>query len=400
MPHATDREASRLPRPPSKRSAVPPFIVMDVISAAAKREAAGAHIIHMEVGQPGTAAPSVAREAVKRFIDTDTLGYSEALGRPALRARIAKVYMDRHGIDVAPERIVVTTGSSAAFVLAFMALFEVGERVLLPSPGYPCYRHILSALGVGSEIIETGPSTRWMPTAEQVDTRAEAAPGVAGLLVASPSNPTGTMLEPARLAELIDACRRQRLWFISDEIYHGLTYAMPAETALAYSNDVIVINSFSKYFSMTGWRIGWVVVPPGLVRTIERLAQNLYICPPAISQAAALAAFDATVELDANCAVYRANRDLLLDGLPKAGFTELVPADGAFYLYADVSSLTDDSAAFTRAMLEETGVAATPGVDFDEARGNRFMRFSYSGTTADMAQAVRRLANWPRLQRK
>lgn len=393
------QDPSRLPRPPSARSAVPPFIVMDVISAAARREAQGADIVHMEVGQPGTAAPSVAREAVKRFIDTDTLGYSEALGRPALRARIARHYRDWYGVDVDPERVIVTTGSSAAFVLAFMALFDAGDSVLLPSPGYPCYRHILSSLGVASDIVETGPSTRWMPTPDMVAERIRRNPGIAGLLVASPSNPTGTMLEPERLAALVAVCRRAGIWFISDEIYHGLTYALPAETALRTSPDAIVINSFSKYFSMTGWRIGWMIVPPALVRPIERLAQNLYICPPVIAQAAALAAFDATAELEANRAVYRANRDLLLDGLPRAGFTELVPADGAFYLYADVSGFTDDSAAFTRAMLEETGVAATPGVDFDEARGNRFVRFSYSGPTAAMAQGVARLARWPRLKR-
>jgi aspartate/methionine/tyrosine aminotransferase len=411
--------ASSLPRPPALRSAVPPFIVMDVISAAARREAEGASVIHMEVGQPGTPAPRVVREAVKRLIDANTLGYTEGLGRPALRERIAQHYQERYGVSVAPERVIVTTGSSAAFVLAFLALFDAGERVILPSPGYPCYRHILSALGVESLIVETGPAQRWMPTAEQID-RAVLAQrrtipkgqltaadvewvgqrGVAGMLVASPSNPTGTMLEPDRLKTLVETCRGWGMWFISDEIYHGLTYAMPAATALAYGDDAIVINSFSKYFSMTGWRIGWMVVPPGLVRTIERLAQNLYICAPAIAQAAALAAFDATEELEANRAVYRANRDLLLAELPKAGLTEIVPADGAFYLYVDVSRFTDDSRAFTQALLEETGIAATPGVDFDEARGGRFVRFSYSGTAQDMAEAARRLREWSGLRPK
>jgi aspartate/methionine/tyrosine aminotransferase len=396
---ASSRDERELPRPPARRSAVPPFIVMDVISAAARREAAGEKVIHMEVGQPGTPAPRAAREAVKRLIDRDTLGYSEALGMPALRARIARHYEQYYGVPLDPARIVVTSGSSAAFVLAFLALFEPGDRVMLPSPGYPCYRHILSALGTGNAIIETGHRSRWMPTPEDVEAGA-ADPRVAGLLVASPSNPTGTMLEPMRLRELVRACQRRRLWFVSDEIYHGLNYEIPAASALQFSDNVIVINSFSKYYSMTGWRIGWMVVPPGLIRTIERLAQNLYICPPAVSQVAALAAFGAVEELEANRAVYKANRDLLLAELPKAGITQIVPADGAFYLYADVSRFTDDSAEFTAAMLADIGVAATPGIDFDEDRGRRFVRFSYSGRTADMAEGARRLAAWPRLRLK
>lgn len=388
-----------LPRPPAARSAVAAFIVMDVISAAARREAAGERVIHMEVGQPGTPAPKTAREAAKRQIEESTLGYSEALGMPALRARIARHYADTYGVPLDPARIIVTTGSSAAFVLAFLALFEPSETVLLPSPGYPCYRHILSALGVGSKIIETGPASRWMPTPEDVEAGA-AYTRTAGLLVASPSNPTGTMLQPTRLGKLVQACQRNRIWFISDEIYHGLNYETPAATALQFSSSVIVINSFSKYFSMTGWRIGWMVVPAGLVRTVERLAQNLYICPPAVSQAAALAAFDGIEELEANRQVYKTNRDILLNALPKACFTQIVPADGAFYLYADVSSFTDDSAAFAAAMLSEAGVAATPGIDFDEARGGRYIRFSYSGSTADIVEGVSRLSAWSRLRLK
>jgi aspartate/methionine/tyrosine aminotransferase len=400
MPAHHDRlsTAAGLLRAPSLRSAVPPFMVMDVIAEAARREAAGQRVIHMEVGQPGTPAPLIVREAAKRAIDTETLGYTEALGIPALRQRIARHYRDWYGVDVSPDRIVVTTGSSAAFVLAFLALFNPGDRVLLPSPGYPCYRHILSALGVETVLIETGPETRWMPTAEGVTAQVSASDGAAGLLVASPSNPTGTMLERERLEALIAACRKGGVWFISDEIYHGLTYEVPATSALQVSDDVVVINSFSKYFSMTGWRIGWMVVPDALVRPIERLAQNLYISTPGVAQAAALAAFDAHEELQINRAVYAANRALLLAELPKAGFDSIVPADGAFYLYVDVSRLTDDSATFTRQMLEETSVAATPGLDFDAARGSKFVRFSYSRTTEDMAEGVRRLQAWPRLQ--
>jgi aspartate/methionine/tyrosine aminotransferase len=384
-------------RPPSERSAIDPFIVMDVMRAAAAREAAGERVIHMEVGQPGTAAPKAAREAVRRALDSDNLGYTLALGMQPLRERIAHFYKERHGVTVGPERIVVTSGSSAAFVLAFLALFDAGAKVALPAPGYPCYRHILTALGARALMIETGPNSRWMPTADQIEAMA-AAEDLDGLLIASPANPTGTMLEPGRLAEIIAACRRRGMWFVSDEIYHGLTYGLPESTALEHSDDAVVINSFSKYFSMTGWRVGWMVVPPGIVRTIERLAQNLYISPPAISQVAALGAFDGIAELDANRQVYAANRALLLTELPKVGLNKIVPADGAFYLYVDVGDYTDDSLAFARSMLEETGVAATPGVDFDAARGRRFIRFSYSGTTADMAEAAHRLQRWPRLR--
>jgi aspartate/methionine/tyrosine aminotransferase len=292
--------------------------------------------------------------------------------------------------------VVVTSGSSAGFVLSFLALFDVGAKVVLPSPGYPCYRHILTALGQMPHVARTDASSRWMPTAAQLD--AAAAEGAEGLLVASPANPTGTMLDKARLSELAEACRRNRLWLISDEIYHGLTYDAPAETALNVAPEAIVINSFSKYYSMTGWRIGWLIVPQALVRPIERLAQNLYISPPGISQVAALAAFEARDELEANKKVYRANRDLLLEELPKAGFRKIVPADGAFYLYVDVSDLTADSAAFCRQMLADTGVAATSGLDFDEERGHQFMRFSYAGTTAEMAEAARRLRAWSNLK--
>ncbi len=381
----------------SKRSAVPPFIVMDVMRAAAQKEAEGTRVIHMEVGQPGTPAPRTAREAVKRALDTDTLGYTLALGRPELRERIARHYKEWYGLDVAPEWVVVTNGSSAAFVLGFLALFDVGARVALPAPGYPCYRHILTALGAVPVTLETGPENRWMPTAGALDELARS-DRLDGLLIASPANPTGTMIEPQRLAELAATCRRRGLWFVSDEIYHGLTYDAPASTALSAGGDVVVINSFSKYFSMTGWRVGWMVVPEGLVRTVERLAQNLYISPPAVAQVAALGAFDATLELEANKRVYAANRSLLLEALPAAGFSSIVPADGAFYLYADVGAYTDDSLAFSKLMLEETGIAATPGVDFDEGRGHRYLRFSYAGTTADMAEAAERLQQWARLK--
>ncbi len=387
-----------LARAASCRSAIDSFIVMDVMSAAAAREAQGIKVVHMEVGQPATPAPRSAREAAKRAIDDSALGYTLALGTEPLRQRIARHYRDCYGVEVAPQRIVVTTGSSAGFVLAFLALFDVGARVALPEPGYPCYRHILTALGQTPVAIETGPSTRWMPSLEQITTLADSSEGLDGLLIASPANPTGTMLEPERLAAIAKACAARGIWFISDEIYHGLTYGMRAETALQYSDAAIVINSFSKYFSMTGWRVGWMIVPEHLVRPIERLAQNLYIAPPAVSQVAALAAFDADDELEANVTVYARNRALLLEALPRLGLDKIVPADGAFYLYCDVGHLTDDSLAFANEMLADIAVAVTPGIDFDPVRGRRFIRFSYAGATADMEEALCRLAGWARLQ--
>jgi aspartate/methionine/tyrosine aminotransferase len=279
-------------------------------------------------------------------------------------------------------------------VLSFLALFDEGAEILLPEPGYPCYRNIVRALGLIPVGLPVGPKERWMPSDELLSKTVAAGQGAAGLLFASPANPTGTAMSRDTLAAICQSCQRLGLTLISDEIYHGLTYGQPAETALAFHDDAIVINSFSKYYSMTGWRIGWMVVPKRLVRTIERLAQNFYISPTAASQIGALAAFDAVEELEANRAVYAANRALLLDELPSAGFTKLAPADGAFYLYADVSELTPDSQGFAKRILEEAGVAVTPGVDFDPSRGHQFIRFSYAGSTEAMAEAARRLRAW------
>ncbi len=392
-PEAGNDDPMRLPRPLPERSAIDPFIVMDVMRAANEREAAGSDVIHMEVGQPGTRAPRTVIEAAKAALDSDRLGYTEALGLPRLRERIAAHYTDHYGVSVPADRIVVTTGSSAGFILTFLAILDHGARMALPSPGYPCYRHILKALGAEPVTIETSDKTRWVPEPAHLELLG-AQGDLHGLLLASPANPTGTMLTGGALAALCEACEKRGLWFVSDEIYHGLDYTEPAQTALAHSDTAIVINSFSKYFSMTGWRVGWMVVPQGLLRTIERLAQNLYISAPTLSQYAAIAAFDARDELEATKAVYARNRELLLEELPKAGFTEILPADGAFYLYADVHRLTNDSAAFAKAMLNEAGVAATPGVDFDAERGNRFIRFSYAGGTEEMAEAATRLRSW------
>jgi aspartate/methionine/tyrosine aminotransferase len=380
----------------SRSGVVPPFMVMDVMRAAAAREAQGTHVIHMEVGQPGTPAPRSALAAVQRVLEVEPLGYTMALGLPALRERIAKHYLDHYRLAVASDRIIVTTGSSAAFVLAFLALFDVGDKVGLPAPGYPCYRHILAALGQRPVILTTDATSRWMPTGDQVEAEAQRE-NLRGLVLASPANPTGTMLEPGRLAELAAACNRNGVWLVSDEIYHGLTYERREETALAHSEQAIVINSFSKYFSMTGWRVGWLVVPQRLMRTVERLAQNLYISPPAVAQVAALGAFAGVEELEANKRVYAENRRLLLDELPKMGLDHIVPADGAFYLYVDISALASDSATFATEMLADLGIAVTPGIDFDEERGHRFVRFCYAGKTPDMVEAARRLRGWRRL---
>ena len=378
---------------PSARSAVPPFVVMDVMAAAARLEAQGRHIVHMEVGQPAASAPATALEATRAALASGRLGYTEALGIPSLRARIARHYGESHGVDIAPERVIVTTGSSAGFILAFLALFEPGDRVAIANPGYPPYRHILTALGCEPVLIETTAASRWEITADALLAAHRRKP-LHGVLVASPANPTGTMIEPAALAELIQTAEGEGMRFLSDEIYHGLDYTFPAETAARLSSSAIVINSFSKYFCMTGWRVGWLVAPEPLVRPIERLQQNLSISVPTLSQIAAEAAFEGRVEMEAVKHGYEENRRILIESLPKAGLDKFLPLDGAFYLYADVSRFTDNSVDFAKRMLEEAGVAATPGVDFDPMHGKEFVRFSYAGSPAEMREAMARIGTW------
>lgn len=378
----------------SDRGNVDPFIVMDVLEAARAAEAGGRRIIHMEVGQPGTPAPEGARRALAAAIGEQALGYTVALGLPALREGIAALYRRRHGIDLDPARVIVTAGSSGAFILAFAALFDAGERVALGEPGYPSYRQILRAMSLCPVGIPTRAEDRFQP-------RAGALPAdIAGLILASPANPTGTILERAALGALIGEAAARGIALISDEIYHGLHYAEPAASALEISDDVYVINSFSKYFSMTGWRVGWMVVPADHVRTVERLAQNLFICPPHASQVAALAALDCGPELEANRAVYAKNRRLMLEGLPGAGFSKIAPPDGAFYIYADVADLTDDSRALAADILAGAGVAVTPGLDFDPVRGNRSLRFSYAAATADISEGLARLGAFMAARRR
>jgi len=376
----------------AERGKIPPFIVMDVMRAANEQEASGRDVLHLEVGQPGTGAPSAVIAAAKAALDRDRLGYTDAFGIPALRERIAAYYLEHYGCQVPVERIAVTTGSSAAFILSFLAAFEPGDRVALAAPGYPAYRNILTALGIEAVEIPVGADSRFQPTPEHL---AELLPRIDGLIVASPSNPTGTMLHPDDLGRLAAFCSDNGVRLISDEIYHGITYGViPEKTAAALSPDAIVINSFSKYFSMTGWRLGWMIVPPDLLRAIECLAQNLFISPPAISQHAGAVAFDCRAELDRNVARYAENRTILLDRLPHAGFNEFASADGAFYLYAHIVNLTNDSDAFCRRMLAEAGVAATPGIDFDTKRGHAYMRFSFARSTDDIVAAADKLIEW------
>lgn len=366
---------------------------MEVMRAAIERESAGHKVVHMEVGQPGAPAPRAVIEAARAALIDGRFGYTEALGTRALRARIARHYSEAHGIDLSPERIAVTTGSSAGFSLAFLSAFDPGDRIAITAPGYPAYRNILGALGVDVVEIETHANTGQALTPEMLAAAHAKAP-LNGLLIASPANPTGTMMQADALGALIAAADDLGIRFISDEIYHRLVYGEAAETALKFTDNAIVVNSFSKYYCMTGWRIGWMVLPENLVRPVERIAQNLYISPPDISQRAAIAAFDATPELEAVRAGYAANRQLLLDRLPRIGFDDYSPVDGAFYVYVSVRRFSNDSVEFTQRMLAEAGVAATPGPDFDRARGDGTMRFSFAGTQSDMIEAMDRLETW------
>jgi aspartate/methionine/tyrosine aminotransferase len=382
-----------MPYGASRRSAIAPFIVMDVLRAATARDRVaadpGARSIHLEIGQPGGSAPEAVLAAAARALREDRLGYTDAFGLPALRSRIATHYRQTYGVEVPAERIVLTTGSSGAFILAFLAAFDTGARVAVAEPGYPAYRNILAALGVDAVGLPCDAGDRFQPTIA----RLEAAGRLDGLIVASPANPTGTMLSATELGTLAAWCGRNGVRMVSDEIYHGIVYGAPAATMAGWP-DAIVINSFSKYFAMTGWRLGWMVVPPDLIRAVEVLAQNLFISPPSLPQHAALAAFDCPADLEARVALYRDNRDLLLAELPGCGFRDFAPADGAFYLYCDIGHLTNDSAAFCRRMLDEAGVAATPGTDFDPGRGARHVRFSFAGPRADIEQACARLRRW------
>jgi aspartate/methionine/tyrosine aminotransferase len=393
MPETTLRERTKGLLTASGRSDVPPFMVMDVMAAAARIEAAGGHVIHMEVGQPAAPAPKTAIFAARNALDQARVDYTSALGIPSLRQRISRHYRDAYGFAVDAERIVVTTGSSGAFILGFLAMFEPGDRVAVTVPGYPPYRHILTALGCEPVLIETSGETRHALTGEALLAAHRKTP-LKGVLVGSPANPTGTMMSREALTSLILAAESAGIRFISDEIYHGLDYTFPAVTAAELSPDALIINSFSKYFCMTGWRVGWMVVPETMVRPIERLQQNLAISVPTLSQIAAEAAFEGRAEMEVVKRGYLENRRILVDGLPRAGLAKFLPVDGAFYLYADVSDFTSNSLQFAGDMLEKAHVAATPGVDFDPIGGHRFIRFSYARSADEMREAVRRITRW------
>lgn len=379
--------------PPSMRSQIAPFIAMDVMAAAAEREKAGGSVIHMEVGEPGAPVPKTAREAAQRALEFGRIGYTQALGLPSLRARIARFYQASYGVAVPASRIVVTTGSSAGFLLSFLSLFDAGARVAIAAPGYPAYRNIMEALGLQCVTLATDASTRHIVTARMIE-EAHAQEKLSGILLMSPANPTGTMMSPQALQEMCATCDRLGITFISDEIYHGLTYETEAQTALAFSPHVIVVNSFSKYFCMTGWRVGWLVMPEHLVRPVERLQQSLAISVPYLSQVAAEAVFDSRDELEATKQSYARNRAFLMEHLPRIGLGQFHPVDGAFYVYAHIGHLTHDAADFCKRMLNEAGVAATPGLDFDRARGAHFMRLSFAGREEDIVEGVRRMGAW------
>ena len=373
----------------SKRGNVDPFIVMDVMENARKAEEQGEDIIHMEVGQPGTAAPKKAQNELIQKMNNDSLGYTVALGLPELRSRIARLYREWYDLDLDPKRVVITSGSSGGFILSFASLFDSKQRIGIGSPGYPSYRQILKAQDLEPVLIETTIENKFQPTAEDLKNR-----NLSGLLIASPANPTGSMLNYESMEALINTSIDEKISFISDEIYHGIEYENKAISALQITDECYVINSFSKYFSMTGWRIGWMVVPESHIRQIERLAQNMFICAPHASQVAALNALDCDEELNKNLDVYKNNRELMKKGLAEAGFTKISPPDGAFYIYADIGEFSNDSLEFTKLVLKEGKVAITPGLDFDPARGNSTIRFSYARSTKDIIEGLERLQNF------
>ena len=368
---------------------------MDVWLAAAERQRSHGDLVNLSAGQPSAGAPAAVLAAAEKALQNSSLGYTVALGIPELREAIAASYAERYGLGVDADDVVLTTGSSGGFLLTFLACFDVGDRVAIASPGYPCYRNILAALGCEVVEIECGPQTRYQPTAAML---AELDPPVQGVIVASPANPTGTVIEPAELAEIARWCDAHGVRLVSDEVYHGLVYPGAPQTSCAWetSRNAVVVNSFSKYFAMTGWRLGWLLVPSELRRAVDCLTGNFTICPPVLPQHAAVAAFtpEAIAEAEAHLHHYAANRETLIAGLRQLGLTRLAPADGAFYVYADVSDFTSDSLRFCETLLADTGLAIAPGIDFDTVHGNSAVRLSFAGPSGDIDEALRRLGPW------
>ena len=379
----------------ARRAGIPPFYVMDVWLAAAERQRTHGDLVNLSAGQPSAGAPAPVLAAAQRALQSGSLGYTVALGIPELRSAIARSYAATYGLAVDVDDVVLTTGSSGGFLLAFLACFDAGDRVAIASPGYPCYRNILTALGCEVVEIECGPRTRFQPTVEML---AALDPPVKGVIVASPANPTGTVIEPAELAAIATWCDANGVRLISDEVYHGLVYPGAPDTSCAWqtSRNAVVANSFSKYFAMTGWRLGWLLVPAELRRAVDCLTGNFTICPPVLPQYAAVAAFapESVAEAEGHLRHYAANREILVTGLRTLGITRVAPPDGAFYVYADISDLTADSLTFCERLLAETGLAIAPGVDFDTVRCGSFVRLSFAGPTGDIHEALRRLEPW------
>jgi len=367
---------------------VEPFHAIALSRLAWELAGAGQDIIHMEFGQPSTGAPKAAIAAAQRVLATEAMGYWESA---PLKSRIARSYADNYSVEVAPEQIMLTCGASPAFVLALSCLFAPGDRVALARPGYVAYRNSLKTLYIEPVEIDCGAAERFQLTA---DALAALDPAPQGVIVASPANPTGTIIAPDELARVAAVCRARGIAIVSDEIYHGLAFGDPARSMLEVDPHALIVNSFSKYFSMAGWRLGWLVVPPHLVEAARARMGNLYLTPPELAQHAGLVAFECVDELEGHRATYARNRDLLLDALPAMGLSRIAPPDGAFYIYADVGHLTQDSYALCEALLRDTGVATAPGIDFDPVEGHRFVRFSFAVSTPLVEEAIRRMVPW------
>ncbi|MDB5451373.1 MAG: aminotransferase [Phenylobacterium sp.] len=367
---------------------IDPFHAIGISSLAHRLKAEGRSIIHMEFGQPSTGAPRAAVEAAHRVLDTDGMGYWES---PALKARIAQHYAETYGVTVQPDQLILTCGASPALVLALVSSFQPGDRVALARPGYVAYRNVLKGLHMVPVEIASGPEDRFQLTAAHL---AALDPAPAGVIIASPANPTGTIIEAAELEAIAAVCRERGIRIISDEIYHGLSYVAPARSVLEFEPAALVVNSFSKYFSMVGWRLGWLLVPPEHLPRARAFVGNMFLTAPSLSQHAALAAMDAREELEGHLDVYRRNRQLLLDALPALGLAEIAPPDGAFYIWANIAHLTDDSLAFCKQLLRDTGVATAPGVDFDPVDGRHFFRMSFAVSTPQIQEAIARMIPW------